>query len=123
MLHFISQETKKKNTNANVLFVLNKVDQFKLYAGESIRAALERCKKHLRDKIGFYNITLLPVSSYLALLIRMMIDTMQPMTAEEASGFFHGQKNKNNKFFKAALPNDEDDEKENTFYLLLFVVI
>lgn len=113
LLHFISQETKKKNTNSNVLFVLNKVDQFKLSAGESIRAALERCKKHLRDKIGFSNITLLPVSSYLALLIRMMIDTMQPMTAEEASGFFHGKKNKNNKFFKAALPNDEDDEKEN----------
>lgn len=113
LLHFISQEIKKKNTNSNVLFVLNKVDQFKLSAGESIRAALERCKKHLRDKVGFSNISLVPVSSYLALLIRMMIDTMQPMTKEEADGLFHGKKNKNNKFFRAVLPNDEDYEKED----------
>lgn len=113
LLHFISQETKKKNTNSNVLFVLNKVDEFKLSAGESIRAALERCKKHLRDKVGFSNINLVPVSSYLALLIRMMLDTMQPMTREEAEGFFHGKKNKNNKYFRAVLPNDEDFAKED----------
>lgn len=89
LLTFIRKEIEKKDTTSDVLFVLNKIDDFNLTEGDSIRDSLTICKKHLRDRLGFSDVTILPVSSRVALLIRRLLDStteMSPAEVLEAGG-------------------------------------
>ena len=104
LLTFIRKEIEKKDTTSDVLFVLNKIDDFNLTEGDSIRDSLTICKKHLRDRLGFSNITILPVSSRVALLIRRLLDStteMSPAEVFESSGI---RASRGVKYLKSSLP-------------------
>ena len=83
LLTFIKNEIEKKDTISDVLFVLNKVDIFSVSEGDSIRESLEICKKHLRENIGFSKVTLLPISSQLALLSRLLLNSLTQIRPNE----------------------------------------
>ena len=110
LLTFIRKEIEKKDTTSDVLFVLNKIDNFSFSGGDSIRDSLTVCKRHLRDCIGFSDITLVPVSSQTALLIRLLLDSAVPMTAAEVREVGDGEPAPKTKYLKSALSEDCQDE-------------
>jgi len=110
LLTFIRKEIEKKDTTSDVLFVLNKIDNFSVAGGDSIRESLTICKKHLRDTVGFSDITILPVSSQLALLIRLLLNSTTEMNTAEILEFTGGKASPKMKYFKSSLSEDEQDE-------------
>ena len=110
LLTFIRKEIEKKDTTSDVLFVLNKIDNFSVAGGDSIKDSLMVCKKHLRDTVGFSNITILPVSSQLALLIRLLFDSMTEMDSAEVLELGGLKASPKMKYFKSSLSDDEQDE-------------
>ncbi len=110
LLTFIREEIEKRSSGADVLFVLNKIDEFKPADGDSIRDSLTKCKKELRDAIGFPRITILPVSSKLALLIRLMLGSLEEIDKSKISEVFLGKSRKQTKYFQSRLSEDDQDE-------------
>ena len=84
LLSFIKSETEKNDATASILFVVNKTDRFDR-EDDSIRNSLEDCKKYLKNDLGFEEVTILPVSSRLALLISLMFQSAVPVGRDEAT--------------------------------------
>jgi len=93
LLSFIKSETEKNDAAASILFVVNKTDRFD-YEDDSIRKALEACRKDLKTDLGFEEVTILPVSSCLALLISLMYQSAVPMGRDEVAALPPGLKGK-----------------------------
>ena len=110
LLTFIRKEIEKKDTTSDVLFVLNKIDNYSVAGGDSIKESLMVCKKQLRDAIGFSNITILPVSSQLALLIRLLLDSTTEMSSAEVLELGGLKASPKMKYLKSSLSDDEQDE-------------
>lgn len=115
LLTFIRKEIEKQDTNSDVLFILNKIDNFSVSREDSVRESLKDCKKHLRDTIGFSNITILPVSSQLALLIRLLLNSTTEMTLAEVQEICPQKPSSNLRYLKSTL--SEDDQEELVFLL------
>ena len=103
LLTFIKNEIEKKDTISDVLFVLNKVDIFSVSEGDSIRESLEICKKHLRENIGFSKVTLLPISSQLALLSRLLLNSLTQMKPNEILDICGIKASSNIRYFKTTI--------------------
>lgn len=110
LLTFIRKEIEKKDTTSDVLFILNKIDNFSFAGDDSIKESLMVCKRHLRDSVGFSNITILPVSSQLALLIRLLLASTTKMNSVEVLEFGGVKASPKMKYFKSSLSEDEQDE-------------
>ena len=110
LLAFIREEIEKSSSSSDVLFILNKIDEFRSADGDSIRDSLTKCKKGLRDAIGFPRIIILPVSSKLALLIRLMLGSLEEINKNEIPEEFR-RKNRNlTKYFQSGLSEEDQDE-------------
>ena len=101
LLTFIRKEIEKKDTTSDVLFILNKIDNFSFAGDDSIEESLMVCKRHLRDSVGFSNITILPVSSQLALLIRLLLASTTKMNSAEVLEFGGVKASPKMKYFKS----------------------
>ena len=115
LLTFIKNEIEKKDTISDVLFVLNKVDIFSVSEGDSIRESLEICKKHLRENIGFSKVTLLPISSQLALLSRLLLNSLTQIRPNEVLNNCGTKASNKIRYFKSTL---DEEEQFELLYLL-----
>ncbi|OQX93237.1 MAG: hypothetical protein B6I17_03600 [Tenericutes bacterium 4572_104] len=69
-------KTKNKEIGAKIVFVVNKIDQLDLEAGEDPLIILENITKYLTD-LGFVDPLVIPVMSLVSLEIRLYIDFLR----------------------------------------------
>lgn len=111
LLSFIKSETEKKDAAASILFVVNKMDQCGREDGSFLKA-LEECREYLKTNLGFEEVTILPVSSRLALLISLMFQSAVPVGRDEAAALpgLKGKPYKKGTILKSTLSANEQDQ-------------